>query len=215
MSATDHRSRPPRRRARADRTRKDLVAAALALFAEKGIEAASVDEITDAAGVAKGTFYVHFRRKQDVLLEHASELIDTLDVTAAASTRPALDALCERLAGAFAGAAPALRVAMVRELLAHPARWAGVAGQPRTLVGVITPLLARGQDAGELRADHPSAQLARRLAVLLLDALGAAADPIDERALTGELTAAARLFLDGALAPSAPPRQARGPTPAR
>ena len=36
---------------------------------ETGIEDTTVDEIVQAAGVTKGTFYFHFRHKEDILLE--------------------------------------------------------------------------------------------------------------------------------------------------
>ncbi len=41
--------------------------AALALFSKKGFERTSVREIVELAHVAKGTFYVHFETKVDVL----------------------------------------------------------------------------------------------------------------------------------------------------
>ena len=59
--------------------------AALHVFAEKGIGRTTVSDITDAAGVAKGTFYLYFDSKDhlvaalkerfvDQILEHASTL---------------------------------------------------------------------------------------------------------------------------------------------
>jgi AcrR family transcriptional regulator len=47
--------------------REELMDAAQALFLEKGFAFTSVDEIVRAADVAKGTFYLHFRTKDDVL----------------------------------------------------------------------------------------------------------------------------------------------------
>lgn len=47
-------------RERSERTRAGLLAAARALFAERRMEAVSVDDIIAKAGVAKGTFYYHF-----------------------------------------------------------------------------------------------------------------------------------------------------------
>jgi len=40
--------------------RADLLAAARAILAEKGLEAATVSEIVARAGVAQGTFYLYF-----------------------------------------------------------------------------------------------------------------------------------------------------------
>jgi AcrR family transcriptional regulator len=49
-----------------ERTRDGLVAAAEELFAARGPDAVSIDEITAAADVAKGTFYTHFADKDDI-----------------------------------------------------------------------------------------------------------------------------------------------------
>ncbi|SMF08765.1 transcriptional regulator, TetR family [Tistlia consotensis] len=51
----------------AEQRRDDLMAAAEALFLEQGIEATTVEQITVAAGVAKGTFYLQFKTKEELL----------------------------------------------------------------------------------------------------------------------------------------------------
>jgi AcrR family transcriptional regulator len=52
---------------RASRTRNRLMEAALAMFAEKGISATTIEDITEQADVGKGTFYRHFSTKEAVL----------------------------------------------------------------------------------------------------------------------------------------------------
>ncbi|HVK65617.1 MAG TPA: TetR/AcrR family transcriptional regulator [Polyangium sp.] len=47
------------------RARIDLLRAAEAIFAENGLAAAKVEDITIRAGVSKGAFYLHFKSKQD------------------------------------------------------------------------------------------------------------------------------------------------------
>lgn len=49
--------------------KQNLLDAAYALFTEKGVAKTSVDEIVRGANVAKGTFYLYFRDKGDVLRE--------------------------------------------------------------------------------------------------------------------------------------------------
>jgi AcrR family transcriptional regulator len=49
-----------------ERTRSELVSAAEHLVAARGIDAVSIDDITQAADVAKGTFYTHFADKNDL-----------------------------------------------------------------------------------------------------------------------------------------------------
>lgn len=53
-------------RPRPDR-RADLLAAARAILAEKGLEAATVSEIVARAGVAQGTFYLYFPSKYTLI----------------------------------------------------------------------------------------------------------------------------------------------------
>src|SRR5579871_6322937 len=51
---------------RAIATRKALTAAARKIFAGKGFEPASVEEIAAAAGKTRGAFYANFKNKEDV-----------------------------------------------------------------------------------------------------------------------------------------------------
>jgi AcrR family transcriptional regulator len=51
-----------------DKPREKIVAVAYELFARRGIRDVGVDELIRASGVAKATFYRHFRSKDDVVL---------------------------------------------------------------------------------------------------------------------------------------------------
>ncbi len=64
---SDALSQPVTERGKA--TRQALLEAAEQVFAEHGFERASVAEITRRAGVAQGTFYVHFPDKKAAFLE--------------------------------------------------------------------------------------------------------------------------------------------------
>jgi AcrR family transcriptional regulator len=57
------------RQIRADDTRARLFAAAAAAFTERGYNETTIDEIARRAGVAKGTFFVHFASKASVVIE--------------------------------------------------------------------------------------------------------------------------------------------------
>jgi AcrR family transcriptional regulator len=61
MLATRTRTKP------AEERRDDLMNAAETLFLEQGFDRTTIEEITTAAGVAKGTFYLQFPAKTDVL----------------------------------------------------------------------------------------------------------------------------------------------------
>jgi len=71
-----------------DQLRHELITTALQLFKEKNGEAPSVDEITARTGVAKGTFYLYFKTKSDIMaaiLEHALEQLESRINSALAS----------------------------------------------------------------------------------------------------------------------------------
>ena len=48
-------------------TRKKLTEAGKKIICEKGLTNTSIEEITEAAGVSKGTFYTYFKRKEDIV----------------------------------------------------------------------------------------------------------------------------------------------------
>jgi AcrR family transcriptional regulator len=50
-----------------DRTRCAIVEAAIDIIADKGLDAASIDELMRAAGMARGTFYNYFQSRDEVL----------------------------------------------------------------------------------------------------------------------------------------------------
>ena len=56
-----------KRQIAAQETRRRIMAAAEKLIGEKGFEDVGVSDITDEAGVAKGSFYTYFKRKEDVV----------------------------------------------------------------------------------------------------------------------------------------------------
>ena len=67
-----------------NKTKRKIFEASMKLFAEKGYDATSVEEITATVGVAKGTLYYHFSSKEEIsnfLLEEGTKLlINNIDV---------------------------------------------------------------------------------------------------------------------------------------
>ena len=59
-------------------TKKNLLAAAKKIIREKGLVNTSVAEIAKAAGVANGTFYTYFKRKEDIVYELGLEIYEEL-----------------------------------------------------------------------------------------------------------------------------------------
>ena len=61
---------------RIQRTRQALRTALLELTKEKGYDSISIEEITERANVGRATFYLHYKDKEDLLLEQYSEMAD-------------------------------------------------------------------------------------------------------------------------------------------
>lgn len=109
----------PRTVRKRERTRGELVAAAERLVAAHGLDALSIDDITEEADVAKGTFYTHFDDKDDlanavgnaIRIELEDKITATNDGVTDAAVRMAngLSSLC-----AFAIAQPVRARALMR-----------------------------------------------------------------------------------------------------
>jgi len=109
--------RPGRRERRRVETRERLFRAALGLFAQHGFQATTVEDITEAADVGKGTFFNYYPSKEHVLAafgdmqlgKFQAELAAHSDQEPAGETlRHALSALSEE---------PGRSAALVRSLL--------------------------------------------------------------------------------------------------
>ena len=73
-------SKPVRNRQqkRVIRTRKKLKEAALDVFSEKGIDAATVADITEKADLGKGTLYQHFDDKDQIVITLVEDAVTHL-----------------------------------------------------------------------------------------------------------------------------------------
>ena len=143
--------------ARRARTRERLLDAAEALIAERGLEAASIDALVRAAGVARGTFYNYFPTTTD--------LLDALNERVAAGLESRLRGLIGRPVGPEVRMAASLHL-MVAAYLADPVRgWVAVqlagstAARPQMLERLFTALYREGVKAGVFRAIDTAAAL--------------------------------------------------------
>src|SRR3954453_19220787 len=93
-----------RRKCKQPETRRsDIISAALRLFAAKGFAATRLDDVAEAAGIAKGTVYLYFATKEellrDVVRQELLPVLDRFEEAIAAHQGPAADLFRLLLAG--------------------------------------------------------------------------------------------------------------------
>ena len=66
------------REARKKELRAHIFATAIGLFQQKGYDQVTVDEIASTCGIAKGTFFNYFQRKEQVLLHLGSTQLERM-----------------------------------------------------------------------------------------------------------------------------------------
>jgi AcrR family transcriptional regulator len=199
--------RSDRRRAR---TRAALLDAGRALYALRGLDAVSVDEIVEAADVAKGSFYNHFRDKDGLaraiaggVRRQAERAVETANATVADPAERVARALCVFIrfaidhrdsaqvlwrlnSGATMADAPinrSLRGEVQRGIAAR--RFVHIDVETGVLLVMGTVVISLRHALEERRATAP-ALLAQRMASGLLRALG-----VPERVALRLATAAA------------------------
>ena len=166
----------PSKRADARRNYDRLLAAAAAVFAERGADDVSLEEIARRAGVGIGTLYRHFPARQALLEAVYKDQVDGLEVLAGkllASESPGA-ALCEwmRAFVAFGRTKRSLSSALVAtkdsELMSTCSM---------ILRGCTETLLNRAQEAGEARPEVRSADIMRLAHALIMATEMDPADP--------------------------------------
>lgn len=171
--------------------RAAIVDNAEALLRRKGLVAASVADITKAAGVPKGSFYNHFESKEALLAEIVQRFCASTDLTTLEGDEPAPD----RLRAHFAACSTRLESGLEFGCLLG----AAAAEAPTTASGLvqqavrrgltvwttaIEATVAEGQEAGEISTVRPAPEVAAMLvetfegAALLAKATGDRTAPL-------------------------------------
>jgi AcrR family transcriptional regulator len=154
-----------RRQRRSAEIRESLFHAALELFAKKGFAETTVEDITEAADVGKGTFFNYFPSKDHILLAFGEMQLRKLESAielARSSGEPMPDFL--RSLGVRMTQEPARNPAIMRALLqaflsTTPVR-AAMMDMQRRVQALHTQMIQLGQERGEIRGDLPAAEIA-------------------------------------------------------
>jgi AcrR family transcriptional regulator len=166
----------PRYERKKIQTRDRIYRAALELFAERGLAATTVDQITELADVGKGTFFNYFRSKEEVFglfiqIQHA-KLAEAAEEAKGRDKRlhGILHRLFKRL-GEEMGCCPQLARAMVTAILGNEAARETVAAGMSEGRRMLAAILRRGQRRGEVRKDREAQAMSRAFQQALFGAL--------------------------------------------
>jgi AcrR family transcriptional regulator len=171
-----HASAPKFRRRKAERP-GEIVAAALAVFAERGFAGARLEEVAARAGVSKGAIYLYFPNKEDLFRAVVDQTI--------APNVAVLQAVAASHPGPFPDLLRLIVGRIVSVILAGPV--GGVAkmviGEARNFpelarvwhdrlvshaLGALTQAIAAAQARGEVRAGDPRLFAMQAVAPLLI-----------------------------------------------
>lgn len=163
--------RAGRRERRRAEIRERLFRAALRLFAERGFLETTVEDITEAADVGKGTFFNYFPTKEHVLATLGAERLAVIErAHERAKTGPVLPVLKDLatdLAGQSAESAALLRAIYAAHASCEPVR-AELRRRLHTGRRLLAEIFALAQKRGEIRRDHSPEELARLTQLVLL-----------------------------------------------
>jgi AcrR family transcriptional regulator len=204
---------PSRRERKKERTRREIYRAAMKLFARRGFDSVTIENICDAADVARGTFFLHFPTKSALLFEYqrvvASAFAERLQgprISAAGEFRTLVELLTEH----WRKDSDVMN-AMLREAIRNPATIEAAQKEGRELEHLIEEIVQHGQAVGEFRSDlHPRLAAVVFLSTTSAILSGSAFHEEDEVEHDGLTDQTLELVLGGLTnAPPAKPRRAR------
>lgn len=155
------------RKTKGERTKKYIYQCAVRLFREKGYDHVSVEEIMHQSGMAKGTFYIYFKSKSDIILEMLCQYDDYYD-----RIRASLDSdmtvsrkIEEMVRGACRFTEEVIGRDMIRVLYMKNLRSgissAELLNEDRELFRILAELLREGQTAGEFKTEYQAEKIAK------------------------------------------------------
>lgn len=162
-----------RRERHRNEIRDRIFSAALRLFAEHGYLETTVEDITQAADVGKGTFFNYFPTKEHVLASYGDERVATMERAlekAQAGDEPVM-AILKELATSAAGQSSA-SPELLRAIFAAHLSSSQVRGELQKRMHrarkLMAEIIALGQARGEIRRDRAAAGMARMTHIVFM-----------------------------------------------
>ena len=154
----------PKWRRRKEERPGDIIAAALAVFAEKGFAGARMEEIARRAGISKGTLYLYFETKEDMFravvrevvvpnIEVVQKAVLTADLSFATMVRTLLPRFAEIVTTVPVGAVAKMVIGESRNFPELARVWHDEV--IFKAIGLIAGVIERAQARGEVRPGDP------------------------------------------------------------
>jgi len=170
----------PKFQRRSEDRPREICAAALDVFSEKGFAAARLDEIARRAGVSKGTLYLYFKDKEDlfraVVRDAIAPNVETITSTIATLNAPFPDVIRAFLTG-FAEREARLPIGAVAKMVVGESRnfpelarvWHDEVASKA--IGALAAFIEGAQKRGEVRAGDPRLYAFSLMGPMVLGAL--------------------------------------------
>jgi AcrR family transcriptional regulator len=156
------------RQQRAEETQSSILESALRLFHERGFDAVTVEEITQDAGVSKGSFYTYFSAKSDIIVAEFWKIDDYYKEYAARNFRrytTGTDRLLAFTRAQMRYVRDTVGNTNLKILYANQTLESGtskiITNRKRQWYRIIREVIELGQERGEFRTDIDAEQLAQ------------------------------------------------------
>ena len=171
------RKKSDKRKIQGEETKQRLYKAGEKLFNEYDFDSVSVEDITDAAGITKGGFYVHFKSKDELIsliireyaLKADFEYRTFLEKASAGMTASQmLVALCDNISDTLINTIGYENMKKVYQMmLTDNADTEPVKGYGRELYSLFNQVLEKGMDSGEFKSFLPVDSLSRHFVLAI------------------------------------------------
>jgi AcrR family transcriptional regulator len=154
-----------------------IIQAAEQLFRTRRFHEITLDEIAREADVGKGTIYLYFSDKEDLIFQAAVAGFDEMcgllreNVSEGVAFRDGLLRICETISAFFRKRRPLFRLILSESSRAMESNRAGLRQRwqerRKTMTEAVASVIERGVASGEIRRDIPSEILAEFLLGML------------------------------------------------
>lgn len=147
--------------------KRELIEIAYRMFVSKGYEQTSVDEIIEAAGIAKGTYYYYFKSKEQ-MLEEVIEMMLLAETERAKAVLQADLSVPEKIVGIIASVQPAQEEQTIDDALHQPENIRMHNKIRERMFDLLVPLLAQAAEEGVKEGLFVCGHIPERVRMILI-----------------------------------------------